>query len=94
MSSSDSENDKFKQDAKNYLKKHVRTILETKPATDRKSRQWFEEFKSNKIKSNQNLISQDPTEAADVEVMSINTEDAALFSRKLTKEELFKCKCK
>lgn len=44
--------------------------------------------------ANQKLISQETTEVADADIRSINTEDAAMFSRKLTKEELFKCNFK
>lgn len=91
--SEDSDDGKFKQKAKDYLRKHVKTILEPVPVMERKSRQVVEEYRSNKVKPSRNLLSQDftKTQNADIEVMSVDTEEA-LTLQKLTKEEIFRSK--
>ena len=92
IDSSDSENDKFKQQAKGFLRRHVKTMLDTQPTNEKRSRQNFEEFRSNQVMANHNLLSQENTELADNDVLSMNTEDVGRVSRKLSKEDLFKCK--
>ena len=89
FSSEDSENDKFRQEARSYLRNHTKGILDSRQSDAKKSRQKHEEFKSNQINSGTSLISKDIIENPDEDVLSIKTEENNFFKR-MTKDDLFK----